>query len=70
MKKAAVPGFKGQFFHKVNTTYAALFGFRDREDSRGGREWLYDAIRKAYTDEGMADYRLAMIDAKLSGKLK
>ncbi len=58
-----------EFFHKVNTTYAALFGFT-REDERGGKEWLYDAIRKAYTDEGTADYRLAMIEARLTGKLK
>ena len=58
-----------EFFHKVNTTYAALFGF-GKQDKRGGKEWLYDAIRKAYTDEGTADYRLSMIEARLSGKLK
>lgn len=57
-----------EFFHKVNATYAALFGFTPH-DMRGGRYWLYDTVRKAYTDEGTADYRLAMIEARLSGKI-
>lgn len=58
-----------EFFHKVNTTYAALFGFSASQDAKGGTEWLYDAIRKAYTDEGTADYRLAMIEARLNKKI-
>lgn len=57
-----------EFLHKINTVYAALFGFSP-DDMRGGKNWLYDSIRRAYTDEGTADYRLAMIDAKLSGKI-
>lgn len=58
-----------EFFHKVNATYAALFGFGP-QDIRGGKYWLYDTIRKAYTDEGTADYRLAMIDARFMGRIK
>lgn len=58
-----------EFFHKVNATYAALFGFGP-QDVRGGKFWLYDTVRKAYTDEGTADYRLAMIEARLSGRIK
>ena len=57
-----------EFLHKINTVYAALFGFSP-DDMRGGKHWLYDTIRRAYTDEGTADYRLAMIDAKLNGKI-
>lgn len=57
-----------EFLHKINTVYAALFGFSP-DDMRGGKNWLYDSIRRAYTDEGTADYRLAMIDAKLKGHI-
>lgn len=57
-----------EFLHKINTVYAALFGFSP-DDMRGGKNWLYDSIRRAYTDEGTADYRLAMIDARISGKI-
>lgn len=57
-----------EFLHRVNTVYAALFGFSP-EDMKGGNNWLYDTIRRAYTDEGTADYRLAMIDAKLKGRI-
>ncbi|MBO5435636.1 hypothetical protein J6A31_07570 [bacterium] len=56
------------FLHKVNTTYGSLFGFTP-DDMRGGRNWLYDSVRRAYTDEGVAEYRLAMISAKLKGKI-
>lgn len=58
-----------EFLHKINTVYAALFGFSP-DDMKGGKNWLYDSIRRAYTDEGTADYRLAMIDARLRGKIK
>ena len=57
-----------EFFHKVNCTYGALFGFTS-DDIEGGKDWLNDSIRSAYTDEGMAEYRLAMIDARLKGKV-
>lgn len=53
-----------EFFHRVNTVYAALFGFTD-SDVVGGNNWLIDSIRKAYTDEGNALYRLSIIDKRL-----
>lgn len=53
-----------EFFHRVNTVYAALFGFTD-SDVVGGNNWLIDSIRKAYTDEGNALYRLTIIDKRL-----
>ena len=53
-----------EFFHRVNTVYAALFGFTDN-DVVGGNNWLIDSIRKAYTDEGNALYRLSIIDRRL-----
>lgn len=56
-----------EFLHKVNTVYAALFGFT-REDAAGGSEWLYDSVRKAYTDEGQAGYRLELIASVLGKK--
>ena len=56
-----------EFFHKVNTVYAALFGFTGT-DTSGGSEWLYDSVRKAYTDEGQAGYRLELIDSVLGNK--
>lgn len=52
--------------HRVNAAYGALFGFTP-DDMKG--DWLYDSVRQAYTSEGMAEYRLAMIEAKLKGKL-
>ena len=58
-----------EFFHKVNAVYAALFGYTSA-DARSGDDWVYNSIRKAYTEEGMADYVLALIDARMSGKLK
>lgn len=57
------------FLHKVNTIYAALFGF-SQEDSRGGGMWLEDSVRSAYTDEGVADYRLGIVAARLSGQMR
>ena len=54
--------------HKVNTMYASLFGFTP-DDMKGGKDWLYDSVRRAYTDEGVASYRLALIDAKEKGKV-
>lgn len=54
-----------EFLHKINTVYAALFGFTP-EDQLGGKNWLIDSIRRAYTDEGNALYRLAMIDQRVS----
>lgn len=54
--------------HKVNATYGSLFGYTS-DDAEGGSNWLYDSIRCAYTDEGLAEYRLAMIDARLKGKI-
>ena len=53
-----------EFFHRVNTVYAALFGFNE-SDVVGGNNWLIDSIRKAYTDEGNALYRLTIIDKRL-----
>lgn len=53
--------------HRVNAAYGALFGFTP--DDMGG-DWLYNSVRQAYTSEGIAEYRLAMIDAKLKGRLK
>ena len=53
-----------EFFHRVNAIYAALFGF-NKEDVKGGNDWLYDAVREAYTDEGMAEYRLEVINNRL-----
>ena len=52
-----------EFFHKINTVYAALFGFTS-DDAVGGSNWLIDSIRSAYTDEGNALYRLAVIDER------
>lgn len=53
-----------EFFHRINTVYAALFGFTP-EDAVGGVNWLIDSIRSAYTDEGNALYRLTVIDKRL-----
>ena len=53
-----------EFFHRINTVYAALFGFTP-EDAVGGANWLIDSIRSAYTDEGNALYRLTVIDKRL-----
>lgn len=53
-----------EFFHRINTVYAALFGFT-QEDARGGSNWLIDSIRKAYTDEGNALYCLMLIDNRI-----
>ena len=51
--------------HRVNAAYGALFGFTP-DDMKG--DWLSDSVRQAYTSEGMAEYRLAMIDARMKGK--
>lgn len=53
--------------HKINAIYAALFGFGP-DDISNPTDWLYNSIRAAYTDEGNAMYRLAMIDARLKGR--
>lgn len=53
-----------EFFHRINTVYAALFGFTP-DDVVGGNNWLIDSIRSAYTDEGNALYRLTIIDKRL-----
>lgn len=53
-----------EFFHRINTVYAALFGFTP-EDAVGGSNWLIDSIRSAYTDEGNALYCLTVIDKRL-----
>lgn len=55
-----------EFFHRINTVYAALFGFT-KEDTRGSNNWLIDSIRKAYTDEGNALYCLMLIDNRIKG---
>lgn len=57
------------FLHEINTIYAALFGCDPAADQKGGKRWLEDAIRKAYTDEGMADYRAAVATARLEGRM-
>lgn len=57
------------FLHEINTIYAALFGCDSAADQKGGTRWLEDAIRKAYTDEGMADYRAAVATARLEGRM-
>ena len=54
--------------HRVNAAYGALFGF-GAEDERA-TDWLFNSLRQSYTTEGVAEYRLAMIDARLKGKLK
>lgn len=56
-----------EFLHRLNTVYAALFGF-NKDDIVGGANWLIDDIRRAYTDEGNALYRLTMLDKRLSGE--
>lgn len=56
-----------EFLHEINITYGAMFGFGPA-DVHGGKNWLYDSIRQAYTDEGMAEYRLALIDKRMSKK--
>lgn len=53
-----------EFFHRVNTVYAALFGFSP-EDAKGGCNWLIDSIRSAYTDEGNALYCLMLMDNRI-----
>lgn len=53
--------------HRINAIYAALFGFGP-DDISNPTDWLYNSIRAAYTDEGNAMYRLAMIDARLRGR--
>ena len=54
--------------HRVNAAYGALFGF-SAEDERAS-DWLFNSLRQSYTTEGVAEYRLAMIDARLKGKLR
>lgn len=53
--------------HRVNAAYGALFGFTADDATE---DWLFNSVRQAYTTEGTAEYRLAMIDAKMKGKLK
>lgn len=52
--------------HRVNAAYGALFGYGSDDITDN---WLYNAVRQAYTAEGLAEYRLAMIEARLKGKL-
>jgi hypothetical protein len=66
---AAVENGKLPFetLHKINAIYAALFGFGP-DDISNPTDWLYNSIRAAYTDEGNAMYRMAMIEARLKGR--
>ena len=52
------------FMHRVNAAYAAMFGCLD-SDVQGGEAWMLDTVRRAYTDEGLAEYRLVVINARL-----
>lgn len=53
--------------HKINAIYAALFGFGP-DDISNPTDWLFNSIRAAYTDEGVALYRMAMVEARLKGR--
>lgn len=66
---AAVENGKLPFetLHRINAIYAALFGFGP-DDISNPTDWLYNSIRAAYTDEGNAMYRMAMIEARLKGR--
>lgn len=52
-----------EVLHKINTMYAAFFGFSG-EDLANPTDWLYNTIRSAYTDEGVALYRQYIIDIR------
>lgn len=54
--------------HRINCIYAALFGFTP-DDKTSPTDWMYDSIRSAYTDEGIAMYRKAMIKARRQGRI-
>lgn len=54
--------------HRVNAAYGALFGFGASDHK--STDWLFNSLRQSYTTEGVAEYRLAMIDARLRGKLR
>ena len=57
-----------EILHKINAIYAALFGFTG-EDIANPTDWLYNSIRSAYTDEGVALYRQAMIEARMRERI-
>lgn len=58
-----------EVLHRVNAVYAALFGFTP-DDVETGMKWSDKSVRKAYTDEGMANYRFAVTGARMSGILR
>ncbi len=57
-----------EVLHRINCIYAALFGFTP-DDKTNPTDWMYDSIRSAYTDEGIAMYRKAMIKARRQGRI-
>ena len=57
-----------EVLHKINIVYAAFFGFTG-EDVANPTDWLYNAIRAAYTDEGVALYRQHIIDIRLKSHI-
>lgn len=66
----------GECLHQVNAAYGALFGYtkedmpkKSKDDKKAKSSWLENSIRQAYTAEGTAIYRLAMIEARRDGRL-
>lgn len=58
-----------EVLHEINAVYAALFGFTADDASSCG-SWASRSARQAYTDEGLANYRYAVTNARLSGVLR
>lgn len=56
-----------EMLHRVNCILAAMFGFTNR-DSFVCKNWLEGTIRSAYTDEGVAEYRLECIRQRMEVK--
>lgn len=58
-----------EILHEANAVYAALFGFTP-DDAASAGSWQWRSARQAYTDEGLANYRYAVVNARLSGVLR
>lgn len=57
-----------EVLHLINAVYAALFGF-SAEDITDVKDWMFNSVRSAYTDEGNAYFRMQMIAAREQGRM-
>lgn len=57
-----------EMLHRINAIYAALLGFT-ADDIGDTKDWMFNSVRSAYTDEGNAFFRLKMIEAREQGRM-